>query len=477
MTVMRIFSILSITAVSLMLTSCGSDRIFDRLNTEETLIVLTRNSPTTYYFDNDQETGFEYELTKAFADAEGLKLRISVAFTLEDLMSSLAEGQAHVAAAGLTKTNDRDLQFKATDPYLKQKPLIVYKSGASRPRNLNELVDRDIVVLAGSSHIESLKRLNQTIGNINWREIRAADSLEIMQLVAEEKAELAIVDSIEFRMQHGLFPRLVAALSLEDEEDIVWYLPSLPGSDALRLRFNRFLQNHKETGALQRLRERHFGSSKNASRIGSFTFQQKVKTTLPKWQPLIEAVAYEYQLDWRLLAAVSYQESHWDPTAISPTGVRGMMMITRATAKDLGVIDRTDAKQSLRGGARFIKSLSRRLPSDIPEPDRMWMVLAAYNIGMGHLEDTRVLAQKNGLDPDRWQDVRELLPRLQNPIYYSSTRYGFARGKEAVTYVDNIRHYYSVLKLQDVPGNLIAPPIATATLLPVDWQHAIPAAL
>mgnify|MGYP006074264773 CR=1 FL=1 len=474
---MRIFSILFTAVATLILAGCSSDRIFDLLNTEKTLIVLTRNSPTTYYFDNDEETGFEYELTKAFADAEGLKLRISVAFTLDDLMKSLAQGEAHVAAAGLTKTIDRDNQFKATIPYLRQKPLVVYKSGASRPRDLSQLANRDIVVLAGSSHIESLKILNRTVGNISWREIHAADSLEIMQLVAEEKAELAIVDSIEFRMQQGLFPRLVAALSLEDEEDIVWYLPPLPGSDELLTRFNRFLDGYRDSGALQRLQERHFGSTKNASRIGSFTFQRNVQTTLPKWQPLIEAVAHEYQLDWRLLAAVAYQESHWNPKAVSPTGVRGMMMITHATAKDLGVTKRTDANQSLRGGARFMNSLSRRLPSDIAEPDRTWMALAAYNVGMGHLEDARVLAQKAGHNPDHWEDVRAHLPKLQNPDYYPSTRFGFARGQEAVTYVDNIRHYYSVLKLQEVPSNLLTPPIATTQLLPEAWQQAVPTAL
>ena len=474
---MRNFLTLWVATAAMLLASCSSDKIFDLLDTEETLIVLTRNSPTTYYFDNDVETGFEYELTKAFADAEGLKLRISVAFTLEDLMTALANGQAHVAAAGLTRTVDRDAQFRASNAYLRQKPLIVYKSGASRPRDLRDLANRDIVVLAGSSHIESLAALKNDIPELHWREIRAADSLEIMQIVAEEKAELAIVDSIEFRMQHGLFPRLVAAMSLQDEEDIVWYLPSLPGSDLLRQRFNVFLKAYEDSGDLERLKQRHFGSSENASRIGSFTFQRKVQTTLPQWQPLIETVAHEYQLDWRLLAAVAYQESHWDPKAVSPTGVRGMMMITQATAKDLGVTERTDARQSLRGGARFIKSLLRRLPTGIPEPDSTWMALAAYNVGMGHLEDARVLAQKNGLNPDSWKDVREHLPDLQNPDHYPGTRYGFARGQEAVTYVDNIRHYFSVLKLQEVPSNLLTPPIIANRLLPENFQAMVPAAL
>ena len=152
-------------------------------------------------------------------------------------------------------------------------------------------------------------------------------------------------------------------------------------------------------------------------------------------------------------------------------------MITRTTAKELGVKDRTDPRQSLRGGARFLKNLLRRLPSDIANPDRTWMALAAYNIGMGHLEDARILTERQGLDPHIWLDVRENLPKLQNPDIYPTTRFGFARGKEAVTYVDNIRHYYSVLQIQSMPENRIQPPITTADLLPENDRRYLPAAI
>lgn len=152
-------------------------------------------------------------------------------------------------------------------------------------------------------------------------------------------------------------------------------------------------------------------------------------------------------------------------------------MITRVTARELGVSDRLDAKESLRGGARFLKDLGRRLPADIDEPDRTWMALAAYNIGMGHLADARVLTERNGLDPHRWQDVRQHLPDLQNPAIYPTTRYGFARGKETVTYVDNIRHYFSALQLRAMPDNRIQPPINMRTLLPEGSLPYLPSSL
>lgn len=153
------------------------------------------------------------------------------------------------------------------------------------------------------------------------------------------------------------------------------------------------------------------------------------------------------------------------------------MMITRATARELGVTDRLDPQQSLRGGARFIRNLLRRLPPDIEEPNRLWMALAAYNIGLGHLEDARVLAEKRGLDPHLWPDVRAQLTDLQNPDIYPTTRFGFARGAEAVTYVDNIRQYYATLQLITLTEDRIQPPIDVSNLLTNTHQLPLPLAL
>jgi membrane-bound lytic murein transglycosylase F len=200
--------------------------------------------------------------------------------------------------------------------------------------------------------------------------------------------------------------------------------------------------------------------------MGSHTFTSNMRKTLPNYQQLIQQVAAEYQLDWHLLAAIAYQESHWNPLATSPTGVRGMMMLTLPTARELGVQDRLDPLQSLRGGARYLKNIKRRLPQRIAEPDLTWFALAAYNIGMGHLEDARVITQRQGRDPDVWVDVMAYLPYLQKSKYYEKARYGYARGSEPVTYVQNIRHYYSILQWQDIAQNKPLPPVKPDDYLP-----------
>ena len=449
-----------------LLSACTDSSFLPPLAEGEEVVVVTRNSPTTYYFQGDRASGFEYALIRAFAREYEMPVRIKVAFSLPELFDMLASGEAHLAAAGLSQSAGRDARFVASHPYLYQQPLVVYKSGALRPRSLDALVGRDIVVVAGSVHLETLSALRQDFPELSWREVHAADSLELMQLVTDEKADLAIVDSIEFGIQQQLFPRVVAAMEIGDSTPIVWYLPEGKHSQASLELVNQFITRATEKGKIAQLKRAHFGRWEHASRVGSLTFQRKMRDDLPEWQPLLETVAEEYQMNWRLLAAMAYQESHWDPDARSQTGVRGMMMLTRMTANELGIEDRTDPLQSLRGGARFFKDLLRRLPSDIQEPDRTFMALAAYNIGMGHLEDARVLTQQEGGNPHLWPDVRAHLPKLQNPKYFSMTKFGFADGEQAATYVDNIRHYEGLLSFKDLSERRISPPIQVDALLP-----------
>ncbi|MDE0951442.1 MAG: membrane-bound lytic murein transglycosylase MltF [Halioglobus sp.] len=464
---MSFCKLILVAALLFLMGGCDRPDSLEEITARGELNVASRNSPTTYYLGKNGPTGFEFALTTLLAQELGVELSLEPAFTLRGIFKQLNREEADLAAAGLALTKQRGAVYPHSISYYTLIPQVVYFAGTFRPRSVEDLVEMKIVVLAGSSNAMALLSLQQTqVPELNWEEIHGADTMELLELVKNRTADLAIVGSNEFKVQQSLYPRLKVAFDLSSEQDVVWYLP--PGIDNVRLlkTIDSFIARLQQDGTMARLREEYFGHAEGISRISSHTFALSMRKSLPPYRALINLVANEYQMDWELLAAMAYQESHWKPTAESPTGVRGMMMLTRPTAKEMGVENRLDAGQSLRGGARYFKNIKRRLPQRIQEPDRTWMALAAYNIGMGHLEDARVITQRQGGDPDVWQDVMERLPLLQQQTHYKSTRYGYARGWEAVTYVQNIRHYYSILAWQEIPDNKPLPPLRIDEFIP-----------
>ena len=446
---------------------CARKDALDSIVARGELVVVSRNSPTTFYEGKSGPTGFEYALASLLADDLGVTLTMQPAFSLQDIFAQLQREDADFAAAGLSLTRRREANFPYSAPYSQLKPQVVYVAGTYRPRKLDDLAGMTILVLAGSSHAEALRALQQSeLPDLQWQEVTEVDSMELLEQVNAGQAQLAIIDSNEFAVQQSLYPRLKVAFDLGAQQDMVWFLPPTADNRRLLAHINDFIQQLIDDGTLERLRELHFGHTDGVSRISSHTFKRNMRRLLPPHRSLIEQVANEYQLDWHLLAAIAYQESHWNPQAESPTGVRGMMMLTLPTSQEMGVKNRLDAAQSLRGGARYLKNIKRRLPNDIYEPDRTWLALAAYNIGMGHLEDARVITDRQGGDPHLWREVMERLPLLQKARYYQNTRYGYARGLEAVSYVQNIRHYYSILEWQDIPQNKAQPPLRAGDYLP-----------
>ncbi len=178
------------------------------------------------------------------------------------------------------------------------------------------------------------------------------------------------------------------------------------------------------------------------------TFLKHVETRLPYYREDFEQAGKRTGIPWVLLAAMAYQESKWDRHAKSPTGVRGLMMLTRSTASDLGITNRLDPQKSISGGARYLSYLHKRVPSTIRMPDRMFVALAAYNVGMGHVKDARILARRFGKNSNRWEDLKAMLPLLSKKRYYQTLPHRYARGWEPVQYVERIRKYHKIL--QDV---------------------------
>jgi membrane-bound lytic murein transglycosylase F len=304
------------------------------------------------------------------------------------------------------------------------------------------------MVIAGSSYEEALVAAQIDIPELKW-EPRSDVGMETLLLaVADGAIDITLVDSTIFDINGHYYPRIASAFTLPGAVPHAWAFPPGP-DDSLVREARRFMQEAGSSGRLEVLRKAYYSASGQMDRVGMFQFLSQVRKRLPPLLPTFQEIAQAHDMDWRLLAAIGYQESHWDPEATSYTGVRGIMMLTRRTAGQLGVTDRLDPRQSIEGGARYFLSLHSRIPDRIEEPDRTWMALAAYNMGMGHLEDVRVLTQKQGGNPDVWKDVSQRLELLQIEEWYQQTRYGYARGFEARQYVENIRSYYETLVWMD----------------------------
>jgi membrane-bound lytic murein transglycosylase F len=410
------------------------------------LVVLTRQSPTTYYVGVDGEpAGFEYDLVAEFARRQGLRLRLEVADELQDLVGDVAGGRAHLAAAGLSVTPDRAGRLRFGPVYASERELVLCGPHVRRPASLADLQAVRLEVVRASSHSERLQEVRQAYPTLRWREMDVASTEDLLERAATGLSDCTVADGGTYDVARHFWPDLVVAFDLTDQRDIAWAMP-FNADMRLRQAVTDFFREIRRDGSLARLRERHFGHLGRLDEADVVGILARRTRTLPDLKAHFHHAQDEVGIDWRLLAALAYQESQWNALATSPTGVRGIMMLTSDTADRLRVVDRLDPRESILGGARYLAMLRDQLPARVEEPDRTWMALAAYNVGMGHLEDARRLTQKLGRDPNAWRDVKEVLPLLAKSSYAGKLRLGFARGGEARMLAENVRIYYDILK-------------------------------
>ncbi len=435
--------ILSLTSL-VGLSSCSQQKMthLDKVKAKGELRIATRMGPTTYFIGGNGPSGFEYDLAARFAEYLGVKLSVISAEGLGEIQDILNSQQVDMAAAGLSITPERQKLFHFSPPYQEISVKLVFKQGNFWPRNFSQL-DGKLTVLAQSSHAEELLKQKQNEPWLSWHEVNHLAVDDLVESVLDGKLSYTLLDSNDLALQRRYHPDLAIAFTVVEKEQLAWAFRK-DDDDSLYHAAAEFFAHMQATEDLAQLQEIYYGHLEKFDYVGSKTFLKAARETLTQYIPLFKSAGNE-QLDWRLLAAISYQESHWNPKARSPTGVRGMMMLTLPTAKQLGVKSRLDPKQSIDGGARYFQKVFNKFPARIAEPNRTWLALAAYNVGFGHLEDARILTQHQGGDPDKWLDVKERLPLLQQKKWYKYTKYGYARGSEPVQYVDNIRRYYEVL--------------------------------
>ncbi|EGQ7851500.1 membrane-bound lytic murein transglycosylase MltF [Vibrio vulnificus] len=453
---------LFILATSIFLAGCQIESKptseLDQIKQRGVLRVGTLNNQLSYYIGPDGQAGLDYELARQFADELGVRLEIKTAFRQSELFPMLKRGDIDLVATGLSQTPRVIKQFRPGPSYYYVSQVVVYKNGALRPRNLNQLIEyqnaktksdgeesnelaaaQTLQVVKQSQNVTLLKSLQNEYPELKYTTVSDADNYDLLRRVSAGELRFAISDSIELSLAQRLYPDLATAFEITEDQPASWFVRRSPDESLYALMIE-FFGDISQSGELARLEEKYIGHIGTFDYVDTRAFIRALDSKLPQWAPLFEQ--YSAEFDWRLIAALAYQESHWNPLAKSPTGVRGMMMLTLPTAQSVGVKNRLDPEQSIRGGVEYLRRIVARVPESIPQHEKIWFALASYNVGFGHMMDARRLTKKQGADPDSWGDVKERLPLLRQKKYFSQTRYGYARGDEAKNYVENIRRYY-----------------------------------
>lgn len=433
-----------------MLTTCGKQPgALEEILSSGQLRVITRNSPTTYFRGANGFEGPEFLLVQEFADYLSTKYdrRVDPVFStverFNELFPAVEKRQVHFAAAGLTVTPERAELVAFGPSYQEVKQHLIYRLNSGRPAAFDDLQGKKLEIMVGSSYAETLAGIQAENPRLVWTENPNSEVSELLNAVEKKQIDYTIADTTAFDVHRHYMPDLAIAMDLKTDNELAWAF-NLANSKGLRAEASRFFDYMKSSGKLAQILERYYGHTDRFDYVGTRTFIRHHDSRLNSYLDLFRVAGRDTSIDWRLLAAIGYQESHWDAKAVSPTGVRGLMMLTRATASYMGVSDREDPLESIPAGARYFSKLRDRL-ADIPDPDRTWFALAAYNVGYSHVRDAQRIVRIQGGNPERWIDLKEALPLLAQKKWFSQVPYGYARGWEPVQYVDNVRTYYEIL--------------------------------
>jgi membrane-bound lytic murein transglycosylase F len=408
---------------------------------EGALVVALVAEPTVQLADGKEAEGFTQDVVRLFAKRLGVPVRFHFAADAAELADLALQGRVHMAAYLDASADTEQLSFTTS---LADRALwVVHHADLNAPQTLADLDGREIHAPVNSAAAQALLFL-ELVAKPKVIEVRDHNEMEILKWLNEDRISLAAVDELYLRLAANLYPELQAVVRLPGSRKFAWAIGADYRDDLLETA-NQFIAESERDGVLPRLRDRHFGFVRRINADGLQAFIDDSKAILPRYRREFQKAQEITGLDWRLLAALAYQESKWDPLATSMTNVRGMMMLTEDTADVLGVSNRLDPAESIRGGSRYLVQLMDRLPPSVAETDRLWLALAAYNLGMGHLNGGRAIAKRLNKNPDSWFDMKSVLPLMSQPEYYERLKSGRARGGEAVILVENVRSYYSLL--------------------------------
>lgn len=425
-----------------------TDNSLEKIITKKEIVFATRVSPSSYYKVKDKEIGFEYDLMQEFANYLNVKLKIKVIEDIDKMVTEINNEKIDIISS--LKVNDvkKDL-LVFNYPYNRVNQYLVYNSNVSaKVKSIKEVSNSTIEFIDEEGTNNIFKNLQSTNPNLIWVSRKKTNTDELVELLNDDKIKYIVLNSIQFNIYKQFYPNLEKAINLTLNQPVAWAIS--PSSDSsLNTELANFFEKMIETNKLNFLLDKHFKKNQSFAFVGTKSFLKDIVTILPDYEQVFRREGKNNDLDWRLLASIAYQESRWRKDAVSYTGVRGLMMLTQNTAKEVGIKNRQDPIESITGGAKYFRKLLNKLSDEIKTDEKIFYAMAAYNLGYGHVKDAMILAQDQDLNPYQWSQISPVLLQLSRSKYYKKTKYGYARGWEAVKYVKNIRHYYDILVFLD----------------------------
>jgi membrane-bound lytic murein transglycosylase F len=422
------------------------DRSLDKIKKRGFVVLITTNGPTTYYLYREDEMGFEFDLAKAFADYLGVELKVVVA-EWDEVFPLLRRGRGDFIGAGLGIGDEYEMPISFSRPTFTIQHAVITHKDDPKLEGVEALEDEVIHIRSGTSEEDKLQDLVDKGHNLRVKPYDSVPTEELISWVAGKKIRVTVSKSNLALLSRRYYPDIRVSFTLDESKHLGW---AVRRRDKKLLKtINRFFGEIEKNGLYQKIYEKYYSYIEIFDYVDIKAFHRRIQTRLPRYQGIIQRTAEEYGFDWRLIAAIIYQESHYRPRARSYTGVRGLMQLTLKTARDMGIENRLDPGQSISGGVKYLKQLYDRY-DDIDGWDRMLITLASYNVGPGHIADARRLAKEQDLDPNKWTSVAKVLPLLSYKKYYKKAKHGYCRGSEPVEYVKRIVLYYDILKMRAV---------------------------
>lgn len=426
--------------------------LLQKIKEKKTLDVVILNSPTSYYVGANRELGFEYDLISEYAKAIEVDLNLTIVNTTNEALELSKEDVGDITIASISITEDREKEFLFGPKYYSVKEQLVCHSSLYKkkkmPKKIEDMLGLNIMVGQNTSYEKILQTLATEVEGLEFNTTNEFSSEQLLEMTFKKEIDCTVVDSNIFMLNQRYYRDLVKTIELGDRKNLAFIIRK--GDESVNESLYKWLNTYEYSGEKDELTDFYYAFLGVFDYYDTKIFYKRLKNRLPKYKKHFQGAGEKYKLPWMLLAAQSYQESHWNPRAKSYTGVRGMMMITQATAKQIGVKNRLDVKESIYGGAKYLRMLEKRFPPEIKGKTRWAFTLAAYNVGMGHVLDAQKLARKMNKNPYSWKDIKEILPLLTQKKYYRNLKYGYARGNEPVKYVNAIQSYFDIIEKDEV---------------------------